>query len=53
MKSYLFAGFLILAGVATFFALVAYLGGYGAMISACIIAGLMNETTERTTNPNE
>ena len=53
MKSYLFAGLLVLVGVATFYALVHFLGGYGAMIGACIIAGLVNETTERTTNPND
>lgn len=53
MKSTIYMGVLTLASVAVFFALVAYLGGYGAMIGACIVAGLVNEVTERTTNPNE
>lgn len=53
MKSAIYMGVLTLASVAVFFALVAYLGGYGAMIGACIVAGLVNEVTERTTTPNE
>ena len=53
MKSHLLAGLLVLVGVATFYALIHFLGGYGAMIGACIVAGLVNETTERTTNPND
>lgn len=53
MKLHLFAGLLVLVGVAIFYALIHFLGGYGAMIGACIVAGLVNETTERTTNPNE
>lgn len=53
MKSYVFAGLLVLVGVVAFYALINFLGGYGAIIGACIIAGLVNETTERTTNPND
>lgn len=53
MKSHFLAGLLVLVGVATFYALIHFLGGYGAMIASCIIAGLVNEVTERTTNPND
>lgn len=48
MKLYVFAGLLVLVGVATFYALIHFLGGYGALIGSCIIAGLVNETAERT-----
>ena len=41
------ASLIVVASVATFYALVAFLGGYGAIISACIVAGLLS------TNPNE
>ena len=53
MKSFFYPACLILASVAVFFALINYLGGYGAMLGACIVAGLVNEVTERTTEPNE
>lgn len=50
----LFAGIIILIAVVAFFALVNYLGGYGALLGACIIAGLVNwgveESTEFTDN---
>lgn len=53
MKTYAIISLVILAAVAVFFALVSYLGGYGAMIGSCIVAGLVNEATERTTEPND
>ena len=53
MKSYIVISLVVLASVAVFFALVGFLGGYGAMIGACIVAGLVNECHERTTQPNE
>jgi hypothetical protein len=46
---YILAGLLILIAVVAFYALISYLGGYGAIIGACIIAGLANLTIEKTT----
>lgn len=37
----------VVASVAVFYALVNFLGGYGAIIASCIVAGLA------TTNPND
>lgn len=45
----LFAGIIILIAVVAFFALVNYLGGYGALLGACIIAGLLNWGIEKAT----
>lgn len=53
MKSYLFAGLLVLVGIATFYALIHFLGGYGALIASCTLAGLVSEAAERPTNPND
>lgn len=47
IKEKLCAGLIIVAAVATFYALINYLGGYGAIISAFTVAGLL------TGNPNE
>ena len=46
---YILIGFIILIAVTAFFALINYLGGYGAIISAIIIAGLCNWSAERIT----
>lgn len=46
---YIIAGLLILIAVVAFYALISYLGGYGAIIAAIIIAGLANLTIEQTT----
>ena len=46
----LIAGLLILLAVVVFFALINYLGGYGAIISAIIVAGLANMGIEQSTN---
>ena len=53
MKSNIITALVVLASVVVFFALVGFLGGYGAMISACIIAGLANECHEQITQSNE
>ena len=46
-KEKLCAGLIIVAAVATFYALINFLGGYGAIISAFTVVGLL------TSNPNE
>ena len=48
-KEKLCAGLIIVAAVATFYALINYLGGYGAIISAFTVAGLLTYEP----NPNE
>lgn len=45
----LFAGIIILIAVVAFFALINYLGGYGALLGAVIIAGLLNWGIEEAT----
>ena len=52
MKDYILISVVVIAIVAIFYALIDFLGGYGALIAACIIAGLANETHERTTRTN-
>ena len=48
----LIAGLYIIIAVAVFFALISYLGGYGALISAFIIVGLLNYGLEQETEDN-
>lgn len=48
----LIAGLYIIIAVAVFFALISYLGGYGALISAFITAGLLNYGLEQKTEDN-
>lgn len=48
----LMAGIIILLAVAVFFALINYLGGYGALICAIIIAGLAQHGAEQTSENN-
>ena len=43
------AGLLVIIGAVTFFLLISYLGGYGAIIASIILAGLANLTIEKTT----
>lgn len=46
MKLSIYAGLLLLAGVAFIFAVLHFLGGYGILLVAGIVAGLVNESTE-------
>ena len=39
--------FVCLVAIAIFFALLNFLGGYGALISAFLFAGLVNECAEK------
>jgi hypothetical protein len=48
----LIAGLYIIIAVAVFFALISYLGGYGALISAFITVGLLNYGLEQETEDN-
>ena len=49
----LFAGLIIILAVAVFYALINYLGGYGAIIASCIIAGLVNLGVEKSTEQDK
>lgn len=48
----LMAGIIILIAVAVFFALINYLGGYGALLSAFIVAGISQFAVEQETDNN-
>jgi hypothetical protein len=48
----LIAGLYIIIAVAVFFALISYLGGYGALISAFIAVGLLNYGLEQKIEDN-
>ena len=47
---YIIIGQIVLISVSVFFALINYLGGYGAIIASCIVAGLANWGAEQTTD---
>lgn len=49
----LFAVLLIALTCAVFYALINYLGGYGAIIASCIIAGLVNLGVEKSTEQDK
>lgn len=48
----LIVGLYIIIAVVVFFALISYLGGYGALISAFITVGLLNYGLEQETEDN-
>ena len=49
---YILIGFIILIAVTAFFALINYLGGYGAIIATIIIAGLCQWSAEKVSEDN-
>ena len=48
----LIAGLYIIIAIVTFFALINYLGGYGAIIATIIIAGLCQWSAEKVSEDN-
>ena len=49
---YILIGLIILISVSVFFALINYLGGYGAIIATIIIAGLCQWSAEKVSEDN-